>query len=112
MFFLIQNLHDIIFCIIYLYINFNIISIYNKYICILTDKLEGQGLGIIRTKISLDREDRKALLVPLIVKDSGSPPMSATNTLTIIVGDVNDNNMKSASKLVYVYSVKVGSAKD
>lgn len=56
----------------------------------------------------LDREQRRELLVPLVVTDSGSPPLTATITLTLHVADVNDNPMWPAAKIVNARTIKVG----
>ena len=66
----------------------------------------GHGLGVITTKKSFDREKQKQYLMPIIMKDSGDPPMSGTNTLTIVIGDVNDNKHYPAHKDILVFSYK------
>ena len=38
------------------------------------------------------------------MKDSGHPAVSGTNTLTIVIGDVNDNRHYVGHKDIYVYS--------
>jgi len=38
------------------------------------------------------------------MKDSGHPAVSGTNTLTIVIGDVNDNKHYIGHKDIYVYS--------
>ena len=73
----------------------------------ITDGLDGHGLGIVKTKVSMDREERRMLLIPLLVSDSGSPVASATVTLTLSVIDVNDNPMKPAKKTVHVNTIQV-----
>lgn len=55
----------------------------------------------------LDREERRALLVPLVVGDAASPALSATVTLTLHVADLNDNPMAPAAKTIVVHTVKV-----
>ncbi|XP_071548441.1 LOW QUALITY PROTEIN: putative neural-cadherin 2 [Panulirus ornatus] len=67
---------------------------------------EGRGVGVVSTRTPLDREERRALLVPLVVADDGSPPLSATVTLTLHVADVNDNPMAPAAKAVTVHTVQ------
>ena len=71
------------------------------------DARGGRGLGHIRTKLPLDREKQKVLKIPVITRDSGDPPQSATITLTLHIADVNDNPMYPGSKHVVVNSVKV-----
>ena len=44
--------------------------------------------------------------MPVIMRDSGSPSASGTNTLTIIIGDVNDNMHYSGHKNIHVYNYK------
>ncbi|NXX74863.1 CADN protein, partial [Urocolius indicus] len=53
-----------------------------------------------------DREKQKVFYLPVVITDSGIPPMSSTNTLTITIGDENDNCHESGHKEVYVYSYK------
>jgi len=40
------------------------------------------------------------------MKDSGHPAVSGTNTLTIVIGDVNDNVHSVGHKDIYVYSYR------
>ncbi|NXC74003.1 CADN protein, partial [Anhinga anhinga] len=55
---------------------------------------------------SFDREKQKVFHLPVVITDSGIPAMSSTNTLTITIGDENDNCHESGHKEVYVYSYK------
>uniref|UniRef100_A0A803W497 Uncharacterized protein n=1 Tax=Ficedula albicollis TaxID=59894 RepID=A0A803W497_FICAL len=55
---------------------------------------------------SFDREKQKVFHLPIVITDSGIPAMSSTTTLTITVGDENDNCHESGHKEVYVYSYK------
>uniref|UniRef100_A0A8C5JEE2 CADN protein n=1 Tax=Junco hyemalis TaxID=40217 RepID=A0A8C5JEE2_JUNHY len=55
---------------------------------------------------SFDREKQKVFHLPIIITDSGIPAMSSTTTLTITIGDENDNCHESGHKEVYVYSYK------
>lgn len=64
----------------------------------------GDGMAIVTSKDSFDREVQKEYLVPIIIKDSGTPPMTGTSTLTVIIGDMNDNRMHSGSKTIFVYN--------
>lgn len=68
--------------------------------------LNGQGSGIVTTKRTFDREARKYYYLPIVMKDTGSPPMSGTNTLTIIIGDRNDNKHNPGHKNIFVYNYK------
>ncbi|KAK7083607.1 Cadherin [Halocaridina rubra] len=69
------------------------------------DKNGGNGVGtaIVSTQCSLDREVQKEYHLPIFIKDSGVPPMSSTCTLTIVVGDENDNIMQPGEKEIFVY---------
>lgn len=53
-----------------------------------------------------DREKQKEYYMPIIMRDSGNPHMSGTNTLTITVGDVNDNVHYPGHKDIFVYNYK------
>jgi len=64
----------------------------------------GYGSGIIVSLRNFDREKQKEYLLPVIMKDSGHPAVSGTNTLTITIGDVNDNRHYVGHKDIYVYS--------
>ncbi|XP_009947990.1 PREDICTED: neural-cadherin-like [Leptosomus discolor] len=55
---------------------------------------------------SFDREEQKVFHLPVVITDSGIPAMSSTNTLTITIGDENDNCHEPGHKEVYVYSYK------
>ncbi len=68
--------------------------------------LNGQGSGIVTTKHSFDREKQKYYYMPIIMEDSGTPRVSGTNTLTIIVGDRNDNKHSPGHKNIFVYNYK------
>ncbi|KAG7160255.1 Neural-cadherin-like 14 [Homarus americanus] len=67
---------------------------------------EGRGVGVVWARAGLDREERRALLVPLVVGDAGWPPLSATVTLTVHVADLNDNPMTPAAKTVTVHTLQ------
>lgn len=66
----------------------------------------GEGSFKIFTAVEFDREMQKEYFVPIVIQDSGSPSMSATLTLTIIIGDKNDNPMKDGSTEIFVYNYK------
>ena len=68
---------------------------------------DGRGVGVVWTRAALDREERPALLVPLVVGDAGWPTLTATVTLTLHVADVNDNPMAPAAKTVTVHTMQV-----
>ncbi|XP_045130452.1 putative neural-cadherin 2 isoform X1 [Portunus trituberculatus] len=67
---------------------------------------DGRGVGVVWTRVALDREERPALLVPLVVGDAGWPSLTATVTLTLHVADVNDNPMAPAAKNVTVHTMQ------
>lgn len=64
----------------------------------------GDGMAIVSSKDSFDRELQKEYLVPIIIKDSGATAMTGTSTLTVVIGDINDNRMHSGSKTITVYT--------
>jgi len=66
----------------------------------------GYGSGIVTSLRKFDRERQKEYHLPIIMKDSGHPAMSGTNTLTIVIGDINDNRHYVGHKDIYVYSYR------
>ncbi|XP_055343968.1 neural-cadherin-like isoform X2 [Paramacrobiotus metropolitanus] len=62
----------------------------------------GNGSAMIYTTQTFDREDRKYYYVPIIIEDVGG--MSGTSTLTVTIGDRNDNEMFPGSKEIFVYN--------
>jgi hypothetical protein len=66
----------------------------------------GDGMAIVSTRESFDRELQKEYLVPIVIKDCGTPSLSATSTLTVIIGDINNNKMQPGSKTIFVYTLK------
>lgn len=64
----------------------------------------GDGMAIVTSKKEFDREIQKEYLVPIVIKDSGYPSKSGTSTLTVIIGDINDNRMYPGSKNIFVYN--------
>ncbi|XP_043210951.1 neural-cadherin-like isoform X4 [Amphibalanus amphitrite] len=66
----------------------------------------GDGMAIVRSLKSFDREDRKEYHVPIVIRDAGKPSLSGTSTLTVIIGDLNDNRMYPGSKEIFVYNYK------
>ncbi|XP_015784984.1 neural-cadherin [Tetranychus urticae] len=66
----------------------------------------GDGMAIVRSKVKFDREVQKEYQIPIIIKDNGTPSMTGTSTLTVIIGDINDNKMNPGSKSIFVYSFK------
>lgn len=66
----------------------------------------GNGSATLTALRRFDRERQTEIRLPVIMIDSGDPPMTATNTLTITVGDQNDNAHQAGEKDVYVHSRK------
>lgn len=64
-------------------------------------------MAIVSSLRSFDREQQKEYLIPIVIKDSGNPSMSGTSTLTVIIGDSNDNKMQPGSKDIFVYNYAV-----
>ncbi|XP_049940874.1 neural-cadherin-like [Schistocerca serialis cubense] len=67
----------------------------------------GNGSAVVSSLLSFDRESQKKYLIPVVIKDSGNPVMSGTSTLTITVGDENDNSMAPGNKEIVVYNYMV-----
>lgn len=65
--------------------------------------LDGDGSAIISSLRSFDREFQKEYHIPIVITDSGQPPISGTSTVTVVIGDINDNDMKDGSKEIIVY---------
>lgn len=78
-----------------------------KLISIVTEGANGDGMAVVSSLRSFDREQQKEYLVPIVIKDSGNPPMTGTSTLTVIIGDSNDNKMQPGSKDILVYNYMV-----
>lgn len=57
-------------------------------------------------RLTFDREARKSYDIPIAITDSGVPSMTGTSTLTVIIGDVNDNPMQEGSSSIFVYNYK------
>ncbi|KFM57364.1 Neural-cadherin, partial [Stegodyphus mimosarum] len=66
----------------------------------------GKGSATIYTRVEFDREVQKEYELPIVIADSGIPSRTSTNTLTVIIGDENDNPMYPGSKDIFVYSYK------
>ena len=64
------------------------------------------GSAEIWTKRVFNREKQKIYKMPIIMADSGNPPMTGTNTLTIIIGDENDNPPYPGQKYILCYSFR------
>lgn len=64
----------------------------------------GDGMAVVSSLRSFDREQQKEYLVPIVIKDSGNPSMTGTSTLTVVIGDSNDNKMQPGQKDIMVYN--------
>lgn len=62
----------------------------------------------LKSLVRFDREERKSYFVPIAITDSGNPSLTGTSTLHVVIGDVNDNPMKSGYSEIFVYNYKVG----
>lgn len=62
------------------------------------------GSAVITALCTFDRERQKEYRLPILMIDSGSPPMSSTNTLTVIIGDRNDHPHSPGHTDFIVYS--------
>jgi hypothetical protein len=58
-----------------------------------------------------DRELQKEYLIPISISDGGEPRQSNVSFLHLIIGDVNDNDMKAGESSIFVYNYK-GEAPD
>lgn len=94
----------------------------------IVDELNGDNHAKIYSLVSFDREGSDCLVgssssfsyqheyerqnqckeykIPILIKDSGKPPMSGINYLTVIIGDVNDNLHYPGVKKILVYDYK------
>uniref|UniRef100_A0A8C5PPG5 Uncharacterized protein n=1 Tax=Leptobrachium leishanense TaxID=445787 RepID=A0A8C5PPG5_9ANUR len=64
------------------------------------------GSAMITALRSFDREVHKVINLPVLIADSGNPPLTSTNTLTILIGDKNDHPHSSGHLDCVVYSYK------
>ncbi|RMC15145.1 hypothetical protein DUI87_07327 [Hirundo rustica rustica] len=63
------------------------------------------GSAMLTALRTFDREVHKAFYLPILITDSGIPPMSSTNTLTVNIGDQNDHPHSAGymESLIYSY---------
>nr|XP_027239505.1 neural-cadherin-like [Penaeus vannamei] len=66
----------------------------------------GRGGAELRTLGGLDREEHRQLQVAVKVADAGG--LSAVETITVVIDDVNDNPMLPAAKTVYLWKTQSG----
>ncbi|XP_014204908.2 neural-cadherin-like [Copidosoma floridanum] len=64
----------------------------------------GDGMAVVSSLRTFDREQQKEYHIPIVIKDAGHPSMAGTSTLTVIIGDTNDNKMQPGSKEIFVYN--------
>ena len=55
---------------------------------------------------TFDREERKEYAIPIVISDSGKPAQTATSTLTVVIGDLNDNSMYDGYSSILVYNYR------
>ncbi|XP_005089075.2 neural-cadherin [Aplysia californica] len=76
----------------------------------LTYNPAGQGSAFIRTSSRFDREEQKQYYLPILisdmyeVNDPNTESLTSTNTLTIVIGDENDNMHKPGHQDITVFS--------
>ncbi|XP_059140331.1 neural-cadherin-like isoform X2 [Physella acuta] len=70
----------------------------------------GDGTALIRTESKFDREKTKFYELPIVMWDlrgtGKTKAQTGTNTLTIIIGDVNDNEHYPGHQDIFVYNYK------
>ncbi|KAG7474379.1 neural-cadherin-like [Solea senegalensis] len=64
----------------------------------------GNGSAAVTALRSFDRERQKEYRLQILMIDSGSPPMSSTSTLTVVIGDRNDHAHSPGHTHFIVYS--------
>ncbi|NXK44512.1 CADN protein, partial [Chauna torquata] len=62
------------------------------------------GSALLTALHTFDREVHKVFYLPIVITDSGIPPMSSTNTLTVNVGDQNDHPHSAGYMECLIYS--------
>uniref|UniRef100_A0A8C8VEZ3 Cadherin 8 n=1 Tax=Pelusios castaneus TaxID=367368 RepID=A0A8C8VEZ3_9SAUR len=69
-------------------------------------KNEDNTLGILAKHNGFSRQKQEVYLLPIIISDSGNPPMSSTSTLTIrVCGCSNDGIVQSCNVEAYVLPI-------
>ncbi|KAJ8337465.1 hypothetical protein SKAU_G00364310 [Synaphobranchus kaupii] len=64
----------------------------------------GNDTATVTALRTFDRERQKEFRLPVIMRDSGKPSRTVTNTLTITIGDKNDHAHLAGEKSIYVNS--------
>ncbi|XP_046766540.1 cHz-cadherin isoform X3 [Gallus gallus] len=62
------------------------------------------GSALLTALHTFDREVHKVFHLPILITDSGIPPMSSTNTLTVNIGDQNDHPHSAGYMECLIYS--------
>ncbi|XP_010172162.2 neural-cadherin [Antrostomus carolinensis] len=62
------------------------------------------GSALLTALRTFDREVQKVFYLPILITDSGIPPMSSTNTLTVNIGDQNDHPHSAGYMECLIYS--------
>uniref|UniRef100_A0ACB8FEA5 Uncharacterized protein n=1 Tax=Sphaerodactylus townsendi TaxID=933632 RepID=A0ACB8FEA5_9SAUR len=62
------------------------------------------GSAMLTALYTFDREEHKVFHLPILIADSGNPPMSSTNTLTVNIGDQNDHPHAAGSMECLIFS--------
>ncbi|XP_010150049.1 PREDICTED: neural-cadherin-like, partial [Eurypyga helias] len=62
------------------------------------------GSALLTALRTFDREAHKVFYLPILITDSGIPPMSSTNTLTVNIGDQNDHPHSAGYMEYLIYS--------
>ncbi|RZF45194.1 hypothetical protein LSTR_LSTR009965 [Laodelphax striatellus] len=70
--------------------------------------IQGNQLAAL---VTFDREEQKSYRIPIVITDSGIPQMTGTSTLSVVIGDQNDNEMREGASSIFVYNYK-GEAPD
>ena len=74
----------------------------------------GNGTATISTNRQFDREKQKYYLIPIVMWDmrntGSNQAMTGTNTLTVTIADINDNDMRPGRQDMFVYNYKGGQA--
>lgn len=65
------------------------------------------GTAVVSSLVTFDREKQKEYHIPIVIQDSGDPMMVGTSTLTVVIGDVNDNGIGPGTTDILVYRLEV-----
>ncbi|KAJ7985830.1 hypothetical protein DPEC_G00344550 [Dallia pectoralis] len=64
----------------------------------------GNGTATVTALRAFDRERQKEFHLPIIMSDSGRPPKTVTNTLSVTIGDENDHAHQPGEKEMFINS--------